>query len=83
MDREVPMKNSRQTVTVPEAANILGIGRSGAYAAVRSGAIPAVRIGHRILVPVAALARLLDAEPSTLTGAGTNATGAPKGEDDR
>ncbi len=77
------MENSRQTVTVPEAANILGIGRSGAYAAVRSGAIPAVRIGHRILVPVAALERLLKATPGTLTEARTNATGAPEGEDDR
>ena len=72
------MENSRQTVTVPEAANILGIGRSGAYAAVRSGAIPAVRIGHRILVPVAALERMLEVTPGTLTEGENKATSAPE-----
>ena len=48
------------TVTVTEAAEILGIGRNTAYEAVRRGEIPTIRIGKRILVPVAALERLLD-----------------------
>ncbi len=47
------------TYTVTEAAALLGIGRTAAYEAARTGAIPTIRIGKRILVPVAALERLL------------------------
>jgi excisionase family DNA binding protein len=47
------------TVSVAEAAEILGIGRSLAYDAVRTGRIPALRIGRRWLIPRAALDRLL------------------------
>ena len=36
-----------------------GIGRNQAYEAARRGEIPTIRIGKRILVPVAALDRLL------------------------
>lgn len=50
------------TRTVPEAATLLGIGRNAAYEAVRNGEIPAIRIGKRWLVPVAALERLLQAQ---------------------
>lgn len=50
----------RRTVTVEEAARALGIGRSAAYAAARSGELPGViRIGRRLLVPVAVLERML------------------------
>ena len=49
----------RRTMTVPEAAKILGIGRSNAYTAARNGDIPVIKIGGRNLVPVAALERLL------------------------
>ena len=49
----------RQTYSVPEAAKVLGIGRSAAYEGIRTGEIPAIRIGKRILVPVAALQKLL------------------------
>ncbi len=49
----------RQTLTVEETASLLGIGRNSAYAAVRSGAIPTVRIGKRYLVPKVALAEWL------------------------
>ncbi len=47
------------TYTIPETAKILGIGRSAAYEAARTGQIPTIKIGKRILVPVAALERLL------------------------
>ena len=53
------MEIQRMTVTVQEAATILGVGRNKAYEAARSGEIPTVRIGRRLLVPVAALERLL------------------------
>ena len=49
----------RKTLSVPEAAKALGIGRSAAYEAARTGQIPTVKIGKRILVPVAALERML------------------------
>lgn len=50
------------TVTVDEAARALGIGRNTAYEAVRRGEIPSIRIGYRVLIPRAALERLLKGE---------------------
>ena len=47
----------RLTLTVEEAAASLGISRASADEAVRRGEIPAIRIGRRILVPLAALER--------------------------
>lgn len=49
------------TFTVEEAGQKLGISRALAYEAVRTGQIPSIHIGKRILVPKAALARLLEA----------------------
>ena len=45
--------------TVEEAGALLGLGRSGAYDAVRRGDLPTIRIGRRILVPKEALERML------------------------
>ena len=50
----------RKTMTVPEAAKALGIGLSVAYEAARTGELPTVKIGKRILVPVVALERMLE-----------------------
>jgi len=52
----------RATLTVDEAALRLGIGRNAAYDAVKRGEIPSIRIGRRLLVPVAALERMLAGE---------------------
>ena len=46
-------------LTVDEVAVALRISRGLAFAAVRAGTIPHVRIGRRILVPRAALVALL------------------------
>jgi excisionase family DNA binding protein len=54
----------RLTLTVEEAAEILGISRSSAYEAVGRGEIPSLRFGKRIVIPRAALFRLVD-EPSS------------------
>ncbi len=51
---------TRATYGVQEAAKILGIGRNAAYEAARRGDIPTIRIGGRILVPKAALERMLE-----------------------
>ncbi len=56
--------HQRLTYTVAEAARLLGISRNSAFSAARTGALPAIRIGRRLLVPRRALERLLD-------GAGT------------
>jgi excisionase family DNA binding protein len=53
---------AKRTYTVPEAAEILGIGRSSAYEAARRGEIPTIRIGKLLLVPAAQLDRLLDGQ---------------------
>ncbi len=57
----------RQTLTVEEAAKALGIGRASAYEAVRKGELPAIRLGRRLVVPRAALERLLTSGTTTLT----------------
>jgi excisionase family DNA binding protein len=49
-------------LTVDEAAEILRIGRNGAYAAVANGCLPAVRIGRTIRIPRDALAVLIRAD---------------------
>ena len=49
----------RQTVTVEEAARILGISRSTAYLAVHRGELPVLRVGRRLLVSRIALERML------------------------
>jgi excisionase family DNA binding protein len=55
--------SERKTVTVDEAAKILGISRGGAYEAVKRGEIPTIKIGRRLLVPKAALDRLFEQFP--------------------
>ena len=50
---------SQPTMTVDDAASIMKISRASAYEAVRSGEIPSIRIGRRIVVPTAALRRML------------------------
>ncbi len=49
----------RLTYTVEEAGKLLGVGRQAAYEAARTGSIPALRIGRRLVVPRDALSRLL------------------------
>lgn len=50
----------RLTFTITQAAEALGISRSSAYEAVHRGEIPTIRLGRRLLVPKAALERLLE-----------------------
>ena len=53
------MPSYTSQVTVEEAGRELGISRNGAYEATRRGEIPTIKIGRRILVPRAALDRML------------------------
>lgn len=49
----------RLTLTVEEAGKLLGIGRNAAYECVNTKQIPSIRLGRRIVVPRAALERML------------------------
>jgi excisionase family DNA binding protein len=50
----------RLTMTVEEAGEALGISRATAYALVREGRLPAIRISdRRLIIPVKALEALL------------------------
>jgi excisionase family DNA binding protein len=50
---------SRRTCSVDEAAAVLGIGRSTAYAAAHDGSLPVLRVRTRLLVPTAKLLAML------------------------
>jgi len=52
-----------RVASLDEVARILRISRGGAYAAAKRGDFPTVRIGKRILVPLAAIERLLGVNP--------------------
>jgi excisionase family DNA binding protein len=54
------MSNAPQTLSVPEAGKLLGIGRNLAYDAASRGELPTIRIGRLLRVPVRALERMLD-----------------------
>jgi excisionase family DNA binding protein len=54
---------TQATITVDQAAAVLGIGRSAAYQAANNGDLPVVKIGRRLIVPVGALRRLLGEMP--------------------
>jgi len=49
----------KRTLTVIEAARILGLSRNAAYEAIRRGELPALRFGRRVVVPAAALDKML------------------------
>lgn len=50
------------TIDVPTAGRLLGIGRRQAYEAAKSGDLPTLKIGSRILVPVAPFLKLIGVE---------------------
>jgi excisionase family DNA binding protein len=55
----------RNTLSIEQAAEVLGISRTLAYEAARSGflaGVPVLRVGRRLLVPRAALERVLAGE---------------------
>ena len=49
----------RRTVSVTEAARILGISRAHAYDCVRNGELPSITLGRRVVVPRQAIEDLL------------------------
>ena len=74
MDRMKALTNRsdghRLTVSIVEAAQMLGIGRTLAYEAARRGDLRTIRVGRRVLVPVLAIEELL-AQASEVTATPT------------
>ncbi len=54
------MSETKQVLTVTEAARALGISRTLAYKLIGRHEIPSVRLGRRIVVPRRAIEDLLD-----------------------
>jgi excisionase family DNA binding protein len=48
------------TLSIEEAAKVLGIGRNLCYERAKTGEIPVIKIGRRLLVPRRALEKLLE-----------------------
>ena len=51
--------SDRRTLSVEEAGRRLGLSRNSAYLAIQRGELPVIKIGKRLLVPKAALDRML------------------------
>lgn len=56
------MMQERLTITVEEAARLLGISRAFAYLLVARNELPNLKLGRRVVIPRRALERLLDFE---------------------
>ena len=55
------MEQERVTLSIDEAAEMLGISRAHAYDLVRRGVLPRLRLGRRVVIPVKALEEFIDA----------------------
>jgi excisionase family DNA binding protein len=56
---DIPTATQQPTMTVEEAGLALGISRGSAYEAARSGELPTIRLGRRLVCPTAAIRRML------------------------
>src|SRR4051794_22350745 len=54
---------ARVTYTIPEVCALLGISRATAYAMLRAGEIPAMRLGSRWIIPRHRFACWLNSDP--------------------
>ncbi len=61
------MGNDRLTLNVEEARKLLGISRGLFYEGVRTGQIPHIRIGRRILIPRLRLIQMLESSGKNMT----------------
>jgi excisionase family DNA binding protein len=59
LDRALGEHAHKANLDVPEVAEVLGVSRAAAYELVRTNAVPSIRAGRRIVIPVPALAALL------------------------
>jgi excisionase family DNA binding protein len=59
---EHDIESVSKTMSVEQAGRVLGICRGAAYARAADGSLPTIRLGKRLLVPKAALEKLLNVE---------------------
>ena len=52
--------SEKEVLTIDEVAKLLGISRGSAYEGARTGQIPSIRIGRRLIVPRVAFERMLE-----------------------
>ena len=57
---EIPIKQEKLTLSVPEAAALIGVSASKMYEIVRIQGFPAIRVGKRVLVSAKKLEAWLD-----------------------
>ena len=56
----IPIKREKLVLSVPEAAEVLGISKSKMYEIVRIKGFPAIRVGKRVLINAKRLEDWLD-----------------------
>ena len=66
-----PTAPNKLTMKVEDAGKLLGISRGAAYARAKDGSLPTIRLGKRLLVPTAALEKLLETAVDKMVAAGT------------
>jgi hypothetical protein len=59
----------KRVTTVEIAGKLLDVSRGVAYESARTGALPTVKLGRRIVVPLARLGALLGETPESLNAA--------------
>lgn len=74
----LPDPDVRPTLTVEEAGELLGIGRSLAYEKAASGELPSIRLGRRLVIPTASLLRLLGRDIETAPRAASTVLEDPR-----
>jgi excisionase family DNA binding protein len=55
----VPQAANQPTMQVDDVAKALGVSRATVYTGVQTGEIPSIKLGRRIVVPTAAVRRML------------------------
>lgn len=63
LSRSQHTNDNRLCYTVPEAAELLGFSRNFGYELARTGQIPILRFGKRMLVPKVAFDKMLGVSP--------------------
>ena len=61
------MNEQKLTLSVNEAARLLGLSRGSTYLAIERGELPCLHLGKRLLIPVKALNDLLAAATNPKT----------------
>jgi excisionase family DNA binding protein len=62
------IETEKLVLSVPEVAALLGVCRAHAYTLARTGQLPIIRLGRRLVVPKVALERMLSEVKPTCVG---------------